>query len=96
MIISVGSRVKSKNGIIFRKWANKVLKDHLIKGYTINQKRIAATLFIYFLKFYNILYIEDREIIDNNTLVAITLLIAVSNPKEKDILIDLIMNFLNN
>ena len=40
MIISVGYRVKSKNGIIFRKWANKVLKDYLIKGYTVNQKRL--------------------------------------------------------
>ena len=57
-------------------------------------KRIAATLFIYFLEFYNLLYIEDRQVIDNNTLVAITLLIAQSNPKEKDILIDLVMNFL--
>lgn len=59
-------------------------------------KRIAATLFIYFLEFYNILYKENRQVIDNNTLVAITLLIAGSNPKEKDILIDLVMNFLNN
>ena len=59
-------------------------------------KRIAATLFIYFLKFYNILYRDNKQIIDNNTLVAITLLIAESNPKEKDILIDLIMNFLTN
>ena len=58
-------------------------------------KRIAATLFIYFLKFYNILYKGGRQVIDNNTLVAITLLIAQSNPKEKDILIDLVMNFLN-
>ena len=58
-------------------------------------KRIAATLFIYFLEFYNILYNETGQIIDNNTLVAITLLIAQSNPKEKDILIDLVMNFLN-
>ena len=32
MILSVGYRVKSKNGIIFRKWANQVLKDYLIKG----------------------------------------------------------------
>ena len=32
MIISVGFRVKSQNGIIFRKWANKVLKDYLLKG----------------------------------------------------------------
>lgn len=59
-------------------------------------KRIAATLFIYFLEFNNILYKNNMQIIDNNTLVAITLLIAQSNPKEKDILIDLVMNFLNN
>lgn len=57
-------------------------------------KRIAATLFIYFLEFYNLLYKDEKQVIDNNTLVAITLLIAESNPKEKDILIDLIMNFL--
>ena len=229
VIISVGYRVKSKKGIIFRKWANKVLKEYLLKGYAINQKRleylektvrlidigsridnelnnneakeilkvissysnalnllddydhkkitkpngtknnktvtyedcinivgklkfnnnsklfalernkglkeiigtiyqsfdgkdlyptiqekaanflymiiknhifidgnkrIAATLFIYFLDYYNILYKDNKQVIDNNTLVAITLLIAISNPKEKDILIDLIMNFL--
>ena len=40
MIISVGYRVKSKNGIIFRKWANKILKDYLIKGYAVNEKRL--------------------------------------------------------
>ena len=231
VIISVGYRVKSKNGVIFRKWATKVLKDYMIKGYAVNQKRleylektvmlidiasrinteiqgteaqeiikvinnyskalrllddydykrlskprgtmndkkityreciniinklrfnnistlfalerkeglksiinnlyqtfdgkelyptieekaanflylitknhvfidgnkrIAATLFIYFLEYYNTLYRENKQIIDNNTLVAITLLVAQSNPKEKDILIDLIMNFLND
>ena len=230
MIISVGYRVNSKQGIIFRRWANKILKDYLIKGYAINSKRleylektvklidiasridddisgrdvkeiiniinnysnalnlldsydhktiikpkgtisnekiryencinvinklkfnndskifalernkglesiidniyqtfddkevyssveekaanllylitknhvfidrnkrIAATLFIYFLDFYNILYINNKQVIDNNTLVAITILIAESNPKEKDILIDLVMNLLN-
>jgi prophage maintenance system killer protein len=231
MIISVGYRVKSQNGVIFRKWANKVLKDYMIKGYAVNQKRleylektiklidiagridtelkgtesqeiikvinnysnalnllddydhkritkpngtknnkiityedcmdivnklkfnsdsdlfalerdeglkaiigtiyqsfdgndlypsvqekaanflylitknhifidgnkrIAATLFIYFLEFYSILYNENEQVIDNNTLVAVTLLIAQSDPKEKDILIDLVMNFLNS
>ena len=40
VIISVGYRVKSKNGIIFRRWANSVLKDYLLKGYAINQKRL--------------------------------------------------------
>ena len=43
-----------------------------------------------------VLYFENGQVIDNNTLVAITLLIAQSNPKEKEILIDLVMNFLNN
>ena len=231
VIISVGYRVKSKNGIIFRQWANKILKDYMLKGYAINQKRleylektiklidianriderlenndakeilkvigeyskaldllddydhktlkkidgniderkieyskcieiinklrfneestlfaverdkglesiigniyqsfggqdiyksieekaanflylivknhvftdgnkrIAATLFIYFLNFYNILYRENKQVIDNNTLTALTLLIAESNPKEKEVIIDLVMNFLNN
>lgn len=40
MIISVGYRVKSKRGIIFRRWANKVLKDYLIKGVAVNDKRL--------------------------------------------------------
>ena len=230
MIISVGYRVKSQNGIIFRKWANKVLKDYMLQGYAVNQKRleylektvklidianridenlnnsdaqeilkvignyskaldllddydhrtllkpkgnnsqkqikyedcldvinklrfnqesslfaiernngleaiinniyqtfdnndvyksieekasnflymivknhvfidgnkrIAATLFIYFLNYYNVLYKDDKQVIDNNTLTALTLLIAESNPKEKEIIIDLIMNFLS-
>ena len=38
MIISVGYRVKSKNGVIFRKWATSILKDYMIKGYAVNQK----------------------------------------------------------
>ncbi len=40
MIISVGYRVNSKSGIEFRKWANKILKNYLIKGYSINQKKV--------------------------------------------------------
>lgn len=229
MIISVGYRVKSKRGIAFRRWANKVLKDYLLKGYAVNNKRleylektiklieianraderleesdaknilkvigdyskalnllddydhktlklkkesisdkvitydecknlintlrfneesdifalerneglssiintlyqtydgkdvyhsleekaanflyltvknhvfidgnkrIAATLFIYFLQFYNMLYKGDKRIIDNNTLASLTILIAESNPNEKDILISLVTNFL--
>lgn len=38
MILSVGYRVKSKRGVEFRRWANKVLKDYLLKGYAINQR----------------------------------------------------------
>ena len=148
VIISVGYRVKSPNGVIFRKWATKVLKDVMIKGYAVNQKRleylektvklidianridekldnndvyqsieekasnflymivknhifidgnkrIAATLFIYFLNFYDILYKNGKQVIDNNTLTALTLFIAESNPKEKEVIIDLVMNFLS-
>lgn len=40
VIISVGYRVKSKRGILFRRWANSVLKEYLIKGYALNQKRL--------------------------------------------------------
>ena len=69
-----------------------IIKNHVfIDG----NKRIAATLFIYFLEFYNLLYKDGKQVIDNNTLVAITLLIAQSNPKEKEILADLVMNFLS-
>ena len=38
MILSVGYRVKSQRGIQFRQWANKVLKDYLLKGYAVNQR----------------------------------------------------------
>lgn len=38
MIISVGYRVKSKRGIQFRVWANRILKDYLLKGYAANQR----------------------------------------------------------
>ena len=68
-----------------------VVKNHV---FTDGNKRIAATLFIYFLNFYDILYKDGRKTIDNNTLVALTLLIAESNPREKDIIVDLVMNFL--
>jgi len=40
MIISVGYRVKSQQGIAFRKWSTRVLKDYMLKGYAINQKRL--------------------------------------------------------
>ena len=42
VIISVGYRVKSQRGIAFRKWATSVLKEYMIKGYAINQKRLEA------------------------------------------------------
>ena len=41
VIISVGYRVKSKQGTQFRIWANKILKEYLVKGYAVNEKRLA-------------------------------------------------------
>ena len=70
-----------------------VVKNHVFAD---GNKRIAATLFIYFLSFYGILYKNGKQTIDNNTLVALTLLIAESNPREKEIIIDLVMNFLSS
>ena len=70
-----------------------IVKNHVFVD---GNKRIAATLFIYFLNFYDILYKNDKQVIDNNTLTALTLLIAESNPKEKEVIIDVVMNFLNN
>lgn len=69
-----------------------IVKNHVFAD---GNKRIAATLFIYFLNFYDILYKNGEQTIDNNTLTALTLLIAESNPKEKEVIIDLIVNFLN-
>ena len=69
-----------------------IVKNHVfIDG----NKRIAATLFIYFLNYYDILYKDSKQVIDNNTLASLTLLIAESNPKEKEVIIDLVMNFLS-
>lgn len=68
-----------------------LIKNH---PFVDGNKRIAATLLIYFLNYYDLLYKNDKQIIDNNTLTAMTLLIAQSNPKEKEIIIDLIMNIL--
>jgi prophage maintenance system killer protein len=40
MILSIGYRINSKQGTQFRIWANRILKEHLVKGYTINEKRL--------------------------------------------------------
>ena len=43
VVISVGYRVKSKNGVLFRKWATSVLKEYLLKGYALNEGRTLIT-----------------------------------------------------
>ena len=52
------------------------------------------TIFLYFLKKNNLLYLNNDKRISDSTLVATTILIAESKPTEKDVIIDLIMNFL--
>ena len=42
IIISIGYRIKSKRGIIFRRWANSILKQYLLNGYVINKDRVIA------------------------------------------------------
>jgi prophage maintenance system killer protein len=69
-----------------------IIKDHPFND---GCKRIAATLFLYFLDKNGLLYQQDKVLISNSALVAITLMIAESNPKEKDIMIQVIINFLH-
>jgi prophage maintenance system killer protein len=68
-----------------------MIKDH---PYADGCKRIAASLFLEFLARNNALYGEEGKIISDGALVAITLMIAESRPEEKDIMVNLVMNFL--
>ncbi len=66
MIISIGYRVKSQNGVIFRKRATSILKDYMIKGYAINQKRMEAlnkTVAIQTRMLASVLDIEESDVL---------------------------------
>ncbi len=110
MILSVGYRVNSKRGIAFRRWANRTLKQYIIQGYAINKKRLAVlqkTVDIQTKMLACTLDVEEADVlravnlykggekrISDGALVAITLMIAESNPEEKDIMVKLVMNLL--
>ena len=67
MIISVGYRVKSQNGVIFRKWATSILKDYMMKGYAINNKRLEIlnkTVAIQSKMLASALDIEEKEVLN--------------------------------
>ncbi|CAM3307793.1 virulence protein RhuM/Fic/DOC family protein [Aequorivita lipolytica] len=71
-----------------------VVKNH---SFTDGNKRIAAWLFVWYLAKNNFLYNEDgTKKIVNNTLVALTLMIAESNPAEKEMMISVVMNLMNS
>ena len=84
MIISVGYRVKSQNGVIFRKWATNILKDYMLKGYAINQKRLE-----YLEKTIKLIDIANRmeERLENNNAKEI-LKVIVEYSKALDLLDD--------
>ena len=66
MILSVGYRVNSKRGIAFRKWANNVLKQFIVKGYAINEKRLEAlekTIDIQTRMLADVLDIEESDVL---------------------------------
>lgn len=69
-----------------------LIKDH---PFADGCKRIGAAIFLEFLNKNNALFKNEHQVISNNALVAITLMVAESMPKEKEIMITLIMNFLN-
>lgn len=110
MILSVGYRVNSKRGIAFRRWANRTLKQYIIQGYAINEKRLAVlqkTVDIQTKMLACTLDVEEADVlravnlykggekrISDGALVAITFMIAESNPEEKDIMVKLVMNLL--
>ena len=66
-----------------------VTKNH---SFSDGNKRIAATMFIYFLDKNGVLFREGEKLIDDHTLVALTIMIAESNPDEKEMMISVIMN----
>lgn len=66
-----------------------VTKNH---SFLDGNKRIAATMFLYFLDKNGVLFADGKKLIEDYTLVALTIMIAESNPKEKEMMISVIMN----
>lgn len=131
-IISVGYRVNSRRGVRFRQWATGTLREHLVRGYTINHqrfednareletaltlvrkaasgdalttiknhpfsdgnKRIGSFLFVEFLHRNGRLVRAGEPVINDVGLAALALLVAESAPKDKEVMIRLVMNML--
>ncbi len=66
-----------------------VTKNH---SFSDGNKRIAATLFLYFLDKNGVLFDEGEKLIDDHTLVALTIMIAESKPEEKEMMVSVVMN----
>jgi len=70
-----------------------ITKNH---SFIDGNKRIAATIFIYFLNKNNGLYLYGKKVIEDHTLVALIIMISESKPEEKETMIKLVMNFINS
>lgn len=68
-----------------------IVKNH---SFSDGNKRIAAAVFLYFLDKNNWLFADGKKRLDDSTLVALTIMIAESKPEEKEIMVNLVMNFL--
>lgn len=66
-----------------------VVKNH---SFLDGNKRIAATMFLYFLDMNNVLFVDEKKTIGDSTLVALTIMIAESRPEEKEMMISVVMN----
>lgn len=100
---------KSTMGVLYQTWGGNELYPSVeekaanllyltVKNHSFSDgnKRIAAFLFLWFLEKNGILYREDgSRLLDNNTLVALTLMIAESNVEEKDIMTKVVINLIN-
>lgn len=75
---------KAANSLYF------ITKNH---SFYDGNKRIATSIFIFFLHKNNMLYKSNEKVIDDATLVAMTILIAESKPEEKEVIISLLMSF---
>lgn len=69
-----------------------ITKNH---SFLDGNKRIAATMFLYFLDKNGVLFIDGEKLIDDHTLVALTIMIAESKPEEKEMMTTIIMNCLS-
>ena len=68
-----------------------ITKNH---SFSDGNKRIAATMFLYFLNKNGLLFKNGLKQIEDNTLVALTIMIAESKPEEKELMVNLVMQFL--
>jgi len=93
VIISVGYRVKSVNGTRFRQWANSILKQYLIKGYAVNQKRLEN-----YNELKNIVRLMSRAITLQDQVTDgeySGLLIAERRTEEKDVMVKVVVSLIN-